>query len=385
MSIRNNLHVVPNANQLLRLAPNLTIHSDVIVGDGNGILATGMPGSGKTTLIALLLEQLGLCQIPFAVFDLEGDLASILDLLPRGVLATATNCPTPRDMHEGLLQVVFDLESWQDHDEAANMIETTVNGLMHYTKALPSQLRVPFIVGLDEAAYWLPQSHKGKGCIEEEHFRGLFTAFHNLAIRGRKMGLIPLLGTQRFAEVHNGVIASSGTFVLMRHTSDADLKRYMEYINIAGMADAYGRPTGLALLKSRIASFKQGEAIVRLPNGEQSVVQFHNRQSEHISHAPKTQAAINAARTVRFDPNRRYGSFTTPISMTEDTPCTDIATCAAPENAHPPLIKKEPYGALAQRAREVLASNPSLRTGELAIAANCSPRVASYVKRRQQA
>jgi hypothetical protein len=290
----------------LHLADNLNIHPDDIIGDGNGIVGTGMPGSGKTTLLALLLEQLGWCGLPFLAFDLEGDLRSIVNLLPRGVLATADNCPTVREMYTYGLQVIFDIASWEDDiNSAAIMIATFINDLMAYTRALPGEQRVPFLIGLDEAAYWLPQNSRGRSYLSEDRFKDLLSAFHGVAIRGRKLGLVPLLFTQRFAGVHKEVL-SPGTYFLMKHTVDVDLKRYLEYINSA----AFGEDDlTTKQIKARISAFRPGQAVVKLRNGEQRMIQIHNRESVHFSHAPRTAAAVSLYRDMPFDRNRRYAPF----------------------------------------------------------------------------
>ncbi len=290
---------------LLHLAKNLNIHPDVLIGEGTEIAAFGVPGSGKTTLMALLLEQFGECSVPFSVFDLEGDLKSLVPLLPRGVLGTADNCPTVHDMYKGGLQVIFDLDTFgEDRNCAARFISQTVSDLLALTKSLPQGRRVPFLIGLDEAAYWLPQIRTGKDYLLSSQFEALFSAFHTLAIRGRKMGLVPMLFAQRIANLHKDVL-SPGTYILMRQTTDTDLKRYMEYISPAAFGDD---EMTAKQMRSRIATFKKGQAVVKLTSGKQGLVQFYNRESEHSSHAPKIQAAQNLYRDVPFDPHMQYGA-----------------------------------------------------------------------------
>jgi hypothetical protein len=315
MSKNSNLRLVQTGEQaehdgLLHLARNLNIHPDVLIGDGNAITGIGMPGSGKTTLLARLLEQFGACGIPFAVFDLEGDLAPIVPYLPRGVLATRENCPTVEQMYEQGLQVVFDIESFGPF--AATLLVQMVNGLMTYVSRLPARPRtaqqegrVPFLIGLDEAAYWLPQVRKGCDHLTPDELSALFKAFHQLAVRGRKMGLVPLLFSQRFATVHKDVL-SSGTYFLMKQTLDADLNRYMEYISASAFGD---EDLTVAQIKKRIATLKKGQAVVKLPSGKQGLVQFYNRESEHKSHAPKSDAAQAAYAGVTLSGSDSYSAF----------------------------------------------------------------------------
>jgi hypothetical protein len=384
-----------NAKQhdgLLHLSKSLNIHPDVLIGDGNGILATGMPGAGKTTLMALLFEQFGLCDIPFAIFDLEGDLASIVELLPRGVLATAGNCPTVKEMYQDGLQVVFDIASWAG-DDAAIMLSTMTDNLMKHARSLPAHLRVPFVVGLDEAAYWLPQSAKGKNYLTDESFRIVFNSFHTLAIRGRKNGVVPALFTQRFAEVHKDVL-SPGTYILMKHTTDTDLRRYMEYISTAAFTDANGIEPNMRQIRSRIQTFRKGQAIVRLANGTQKIVQFNNRQSEHTSHAPKTQAAVNAYRSVNFTPGKSYGAFLPDSELANRNVTVDVVTQPNEQATGQEVLvlKKKNINitqrgvrtGAASRIRELLTQQPDLTTSELARLVGCHNSLALRVRKAAQ-
>jgi hypothetical protein len=366
----HNLQVVPSDDQAalahdghLHLARNLIIHPDKLIGDGNGILGTGMPGSGKTTLLARLLEQFGACGLPFAVFDLEGDLLSLTPFLPRGVRATAQSCPTVKEMYQDGLQVIFDLSTWgKESSHACHLMTATVSGLLDYTKALPPNVRVPFLVGLDEAAYWLPQNSRGCSYLEASLFKELFSVFHNLTLRGRKMGLVPLLFTQRFASVHKDVLSTTGTFILMKQTMDTDLKRYMEYIN----ADAFGKEDLIEKeIRARIAAFKPGQVVIKLPSGKQGVVQFYNRESEHSSHAPKTASAINTYRAVNFDPSRSYGAFRAESEVPE-TP--KLAVHPAAYGGH-----DSPFEA---SIRALLAENPEATAREVAAYAHCGKTAA---------
>jgi len=319
--------VPPSANTsakqdgLLHLARNLNIHPDILIGKGIGIFGAGMIGAGKTTVMARLFEQFGICGLPFVCFDLEGDLTSIVDLLPRGVLATASNCPTVKEIYQDGLQVVFSLESWASQDDASRMMINMVDGLMSYTSSLPPHLRVPFLIGIDEIAHWVPQRRAGHEHLTMESFQALYASLSSLVARGRKRGLVPCFFTQRFSHVHKDVLAP-GTFILMRNTVDTDLARYMEYVDASAFGEDCEDLT-IRQIKARIARFKEGQAIIKLPTGKQGVIQFHNRESEHISHAPKTQAALNAYRDVVIDKSKRYGSFLPEDEMVSQEPTTE--------------------------------------------------------------
>src|SRR5882762_2678851 len=83
------------------LADNLRIHPDVLIGNGNGIFASGVQGSGKTSIMVRILEQAARFHVPMVIFDREGDLCSATGLMPRGVIGTFNNCPTAKDVITG--------------------------------------------------------------------------------------------------------------------------------------------------------------------------------------------------------------------------------------------------------------------------------------------
>jgi hypothetical protein len=365
---------------LLHLARNLNIHPDILIGKGTGIFCAGMIGAGKTTVMARLFEQFGMAGLPFVIFDLEGDLASLVDLLPRGVLATAANCPTVKEIYRDGLQVVFALDTWEDQDSAAIMMMAMVDGLMKHTSALPEHLRVPFLIGVDEIAHWVPQRRAGHEHIDPENLKAVYTCFASLVARGRKRGLVPCFFTQRFSHVHKDVLAP-GTFILMRNTVDTDLARYMEYVDVSAFGEDSNDLTARQV-KGRISRFKEGQAIVKFPSGKQAVIQFYNRESEHCSHAPKTQAALNAYRDVRIDKGKRYGSY-----LPEDEVVSEQITETAPLQ---PVALKQPAKKRLKEStmkrkktqlRKMLAEDPTLTGPKIAETLHISVQTARNWKK----
>jgi hypothetical protein len=195
------------------------------------------------------------------------------------VLATAHRCPSGYDiLHKGL-QVVVDLRSWENDEAAALAMVQLIGELFTVATAQAPQDRVPCIVHLDEASYWVPQ--EAVTYLSKQTRLALADAFHKLATRGRKMGLVPFLYTQSISEVGKQSIRQAGVKVLMRQTLDIDLNRYAEYIKNCTPAR-----------KKAIQAFPRGKAVVILPDGTQQAVQFYERQSEHTSHTPQAQAAL---------------------------------------------------------------------------------------------
>jgi hypothetical protein len=265
-----------------------TFNPDIDTLVSEGLIAFGVKGSGKSNLLALVAEQLGRFFLPQIVFDTEREYQSLIDYFPHGVIATADRCPSAYDiLHKGL-QVIVDLRSWETDEAAALAIVQLINELFAVAMAQTPQDRVPCVISLDEASYWLPQ--ETVPYLTKSTRQALSDVFHRLASRGRKLGLVPFLYTQSLSEVGKQSIRQAGIKILMRQTLDVDLNRYAEYIRNCTPAR-----------KKAIQAFPKGKAVVILPDGGQQLVQFHERESEHPSHTPLTQAALVKFATTSID------------------------------------------------------------------------------------
>jgi hypothetical protein len=305
------LAIANDPGKALQLAANFQPDVDMLVADG--LLAFGIKGSGKSSLLARVSEQLGRFFLPQIILDTEREYHSLVNLLPHGIIATANRCPSGYDiLHRGL-QVVLDLRSWETDEAAALAIVQLVNELFTVTMAQAPQDRVPCVIHLDEAAYWIPQEpvpYLSKGTRQ-----AMTDAFHRLASRGRKLGLVPFLYTQSISEVGKQSIRQAGIKILMRQTLDVDLNRYAEYIRNCTPAR-----------KKAIQTFTAGKAIVILPDGSQCVVQFYPRQSTHTSHTPRTQAALSKFATTSVD--------------LAALPMRDLTAASASAQVEPPMQRR---------------------------------------------
>lgn len=363
---RNNAPQPAGQEQALHLADNLKISPDLLIGNGNGIAGFGVPGTGKTGVFVRLLEQCSQFSIPIVAFDKEGDMLSAVDIFPRGLIATFKNCPSAKDILRDGLQVVYDLSTWPAPDMAGSMIAGLVNDLMARASAMPTFERVPCLIGLDEAAYWLPQV-RGE-YLSYETFCSLQDAFHTLATLGRKRGLTPVLFAQKMSELQKTVL-SPGCYIFMRQTVDVDLKRYMEYISCGDLTQRQ--------VKARIAALPPGRAIVKLPDGSQKTVQFYERESIHLSHTPKTQAAINKYGAMPFNRSVRYGAY-----LGE----TETAVVEAPEpvqvtgKSSKPIANKSET--VADRVHALLTENPDLTPTQMAEMLGCDRSCTSRARKK---
>ncbi len=360
---RATLAIANDPSKALRLSP--TFQPDVDLLTAEGVIAFGVKGSGKSNLLALLVEQLGRFLLPQLIIDTEREYQSLASLLPRGVIATADRCPSGSDIiHKGL-QVVVDLQSWQSDEAAALCLCQLIEELFTATVAIAPHDRVPCVIHLDEAAYWLPQ--EAVVYLSKETRKALADAFHKLASRGRKQGLTPFLYTQSISEVAKSVIRQAGVKVLMRQTLDIDLSRYCQYIQGA-----------TSRTRKAIQAYPGGKAIVILPDGSQHRVQFHTRQSEHVSQTPQAQTALVKFATLDVD--------------VATLPMRDLTADVPPEQAQGRLhhqamqsgkerLAPAALTTMTEQVYALLAEDPTLPLADLMRLTGCSDTTASKARR----
>ena len=406
---------VSDPGKTLQLADNFQPDVDLLVSEG--LIAFGVKGSGKSNLVARIAEQLGRFFLPQIILDTEREYHSLVNLLPHGIIATANRCPSGFDvLHKGL-QVVVDLRSWATDEAAALAVVQLVGELFTTAMSQAPQERVPCIVHLDEAGYWIPQD--AVPYLSKSTRIAIADAFHKLAARGRKMGLVPFLYTQSISEVGKSSIRQAGVKVLMRQTLDIDLNRYAEYIHNA-----------TPRTKKAIQAFPTGKAIVILPDGSQRAVQFYERVSTHPSHTPRTQAALakfadttldlaalsmrDMTATISAEPVQKHTRRTqqepqhSPSGKTKHAPSIReriftllkrdqfytskqlAAIVGCPPNTaqiyRKAYFERTPQrqSKQEQRIRALLAENPTYTLSQLARRANCSYRDAKRLVERLQ-
>jgi len=266
------------------LAPDLVLEANDIVGAGINLF--GVKGSGKTGLVARLAEQFARFRVSEVLFDLKGDLDSLVTdrrpdgrpFVPNGHVGVRPRAPRGRSILQCGLQVVYDLRTWQTPEQMANLICVIVEEMLETVALTPEGDLAPCLVFLDEAEYWLPQSQPSY--LSGRTYKRLLDAFHLLATMGRSRGLSPVIATQRIAKVNKDIIAQAEMNILMKAVLDIDLDRYSDYFN-----------KSLAT-RERIRGFQAGEAVVCLPDGSQSVTRLYERESRHRSHTPHITAAL---------------------------------------------------------------------------------------------
>lgn len=275
VSIRSN----DRAREVL-LAENLGIDIDEVI--EAGVFVAGMKGSGKSSLAAKLMEQVGKYPLPQIIFDIKGDFVSLINShFLSGMLMTAGQEFDAATILSSRLQVVVDLRTWDTMDERADIIATLNQSLLHYAMSLQEVQRIPWFMHLDEAQQFVAQQQPVG--IEPATWKKVTQSVTNLGVLGRAYGAVPCLYTQRIASIHKDVVSQQELRVFMKASLDNDLKRYEEYINAR------------VARREDIQAFRAGDAVVLLPDGGQHVIHFLPRESKHGSHTPHLEQALQAS------------------------------------------------------------------------------------------
>jgi hypothetical protein len=297
----------PARERLIDLSPDVQIDKRDL--SGKALLVCGMRRHGKTTLGARIAEQLGKHNLPLVIPDLEGDYLSLAEVLPRAVIAghshAARQYPASQfialdsvqaayqlgyDTLEYGYQVMLDLSSYTDLDAAIAIQINVIRGLFHWTSRHPEK-RVPCHVFLDEAQRYLPQTLSDSVIQNRTVLGGLLKCYMDIIGIGGKRGIVPVILTQRFAQVNNKIMAQSEVFFLLRQTHDTDLDRCMEYVNHD------------VATRKQIACFQPGQGVYIAFDGSQVVTQFHQRESSgERSATPQAEAASRYAHMPMYRP-----------------------------------------------------------------------------------
>ncbi|HKF35769.1 MAG TPA: hypothetical protein VKB35_02615, partial [Ktedonobacteraceae bacterium] len=166
------------SRMLVDLAPYVRLDVDDLA--GKAILIAGIRRSGKTTLGARIAEELSKWYIPLLIPDLEGDLLSLAQVLPRALIAHGPKTHTADyqedtypvhsaaitvqnaftlgyDLLDAGYQVLLDLASYPSLEEAIGVQVALIRGLFCWADEHPAE-RTTCQVYLDEAQRYLPQT-----------------------------------------------------------------------------------------------------------------------------------------------------------------------------------------------------------------------------------
>lgn len=258
---------------------------------GATLLFCGIRRAGKSNGMAVTIEELARYLVPMLICDTEDEYGGLVDrhYLPHGIMAGSLSLLdqageqlphyVPIDLNgafefgkailDGHLQVVLNLRSFSDDDEAALIICEIISGMHVWETGQPNAKRIPAMVFLDEANKWLPQ-HLGESMLSKDAQLLLHkTIFGTMVRRGGKQGLGLAVATQRISELDKRALQSIFKFLFMQ-TEQVDIERY----------------TALGLDKDAIRTLSRGECFIFSPQAIGFRVHFRERTSPHMANTP---------------------------------------------------------------------------------------------------
>lgn len=222
------------ATEQINLSPQYTMHVDEALSH-RGLL-TGTSGSGKSFTTALIIEEFlrPELEVPFVVFDTEGEYRRLPHHMGRGVtygpddVCAAEAEAFGRHLISAHSQVVLDVSAYADVEEAARVMCGTLTGISRWEEQRANELRVAVMVFLTEAHKWFPQ-YATENQLTAQVYQLMQIAFlQSLVRRGRKRGMGLIFDTQKLSEVDKRLIQADWK-VCLRQTEDRCLERYEKW------------------------------------------------------------------------------------------------------------------------------------------------------------
>lgn len=296
-------------------------------------------GAGKSWGIAVLCEQLLEARVGFCLIDTEGEYFSLKDRFPLLWIGAGAGCDAElgraniRDLMQNAIcsrmAVLFDVSEAVDmQGEASRLAEILYD--------LESRLKQPYLLIVEEADKFIPQSGASVAKIEE------------ISRRGRKRGLGLLVATQRPSLVAKNVLSQCNNQIIGKLSIENDLKAVG--IFFASKREAAG-----------LAELEPGEFFVMGGLARERVkMRFRARLCKHRGLTPRLDAGEPAA------PGPCAGSRKTPSPAGEvpAQPCDDPAEPppVAGDAVVPVLIREEALDiAMGKRKRRFLVLEPEER------------------------
>ncbi|MDN7024715.1 DUF87 domain-containing protein [Methanoculleus sp. FWC-SCC1] len=222
-------------------------------------------GAGKSWSIAVLCEQLCKARIGFCLIDTEGEYFSLKDRFELCWVGSGDDCDVDiervdlaelmRNAIKSGTPVIYDVSETQMQEKVTEL--TTV------LYDLESELRKPYLLIVEEADKFIPQSGESIKKIEE------------ISRRGRKRGLGILVATQRPSLVVKNVLSQCNSQIIGKLSIENDLK-------------AVGVFFGSRKEVEELSALEPGEFFVMGSLAREKVkMRFGRRETEHRGLTPK--------------------------------------------------------------------------------------------------
>lgn len=327
---------------------------------GTMSLLCGIRRSGKSNLLAVLVEELGRYGVPVVIFDTEDEYGSLASkkYVPNpvhagdpGIRRESPNKDNYVDVDiEGAyafgqavldhrLQAIINLKSWQD-DDAAIIMSEIITGMNEWEEARENEDRLPVMVFLDEAQKWLPQNLRDSWLTRDN--QGLLHhAFFDIVVaRGGKRGFGLVCATQRYSQLNKNVLQSQWKF-LFKQTELIDVDNY--------------RKQGLD--PDEVTALRQGECFIFSPLviGFKAIIR--KRHSPHLANTPGLE---NLMRT-----SRKQKLLTPPQSFAGVEGNAQVIDERMPDLEPKPTARQQRPKTDMEKVIEVYRENPGLSYREI--------------------
>ncbi len=222
-------------------------------------------GAGKSWSIAVLCEQLCKSRIGFCLIDTEGEYFSLKDRFELLWVGSGDDCDVDieRVDLEELMQNAIKSGTPVIYDVSETHMQEKVTELTTVLYDLESELRKPYLLIVEEADKFIPQSKDSIKKIEE------------ISRRGRKRGLGLLVATQRPSLVVKNVLSQCNSQIIGKLSIENDLKAVSVFF-------------GSRKEVEELSVLEPGEFFVMGSLSREKVkMRFGRRETEHRGLTPK--------------------------------------------------------------------------------------------------
>ena len=240
------------------------------------LLVQAGSGGGKSWALRRLLEQTA-TSVQQLVIDPEGEFATLREKFDYVIAAAhdADAIASPhtaamlarRLMESGVSAIldIYDLKSHERQQFVRRFLDALVN--------LPRKLWHPVMVVVDEAHVFCPQTGSAEA----------LSSVIDIATRGRKRGICPVLATQRLSKLHKDAAAEMQNKLIGLTGLDVDVKRAADEL---GMSAKEAQQILRSLEPGEFYAF--GPALTRAPERVKigQVVTTHPKAGQRLMQAP---------------------------------------------------------------------------------------------------
>jgi uncharacterized protein len=246
---------------------DLAVNAQELVTGRTCIIAQS--GAGKSWSIAVLCEQLLKARIGFCLIDTEGEYFSLRDRFPILWVGSNEACDVDIervDLRELMRNAVCSRTAIV-YDVSETDMREKVSMLTEILYDLESELKKPYLLIVEEADKFIPQSRDSIKKIEE------------ISRRGRKRGLGLLVATQRPSLVIKNVLSQCNSQIIGKLSIENDLKAVSVFFSSKKEVD-------------ELATLEPGEFFVMGGlSREKAKMRFGDRETEHRGLTPKLTEA----------------------------------------------------------------------------------------------